>query len=109
MTLIESLMLGINTTVICMSIVFIVLIVLSLVIAAQTKLLGLLSGKEEKPEKDDALQTEEAVVDRKGMTSGETVVVGVEDKETLAIIMAVVSREVDIPLSELRFKAIKAL
>ncbi len=97
MTIADKLLLGIDTTISGMGIVFIVLIVLWAVIVAQSKLISFFTERFKKPEKNDNL------------VSVDKVVAGTIDDETRAIIMAVVSHYEGIPLSRLEFKSIKAL
>jgi Na+-transporting methylmalonyl-CoA/oxaloacetate decarboxylase gamma subunit len=110
MSIVEKLILGLNTTVIGMGIVFLVLIVLSIIVAVQSKLVmaffkGSSAGKPE--EEISAAPT--GSINKTGIISGETVLVGVDDEETVALIMAIVSQHVNIPLNEIKFKSIKAV
>ena len=121
MTIVTKLWLGVNTTVIGMGIVFLVLIFLSLIVWIQSKLVAAFSkgmaaanGAAE-PEKARASVVAgpggepEQVIEKTGIVSGETVLTGIDDEETAALIMAVVSYHANIPLSKLRFKSIKAI
>ncbi len=111
MSITDKLSLGINTTIIGMGIVMIVLIALCFVIMLESKVIGLIFRKGEALQKTgpEGAVEKPQVVERKGITSGETVVKGVEGEETLAMIMAAVSNHAEIPLKELKFKSIKAL
>ena len=95
MTIADKLLLGIDTTLSGMGIVFIVLIVLWAVIVAQSKLISFFTERYKKPRSVDLL------VNVEKDTSG------IIDDETTAIIMAVVSEYEHIPLSRLEFKSIK--
>lgn len=97
MTIADKLLLGFNTTLNGMGIVFIVLIVLWAVIVAQSKLISFFTERFKKPESDDS----SVKVDK--------VVSGIVDDEIRAVIMAVVSNNANIPLSRLKFNSIKAL
>lgn len=110
MTVADKLLLGVNTAMIGMGIVFLVLIVLWGIIVAQSKLIGYFSERFRKPEMTNLVHNQDqANLDRNGITSGETVDLGIVDDEIRAIIMAVVSNYADIPLSRLHIKSIKAL
>jgi len=102
-------LLGCNTTVIGMGIVFIVLIILSIIITIQSKLVkAFFKGSFAKEQPDESSGEEFQAVDKIGSsTSGKTLLTGVDD-ETAALIMMIVSHHVNIPLSELKFKSIKA-
>lgn len=110
MSLTEELLLGCNTAVIGMGIVFIVLISLSIIIAIQSKLVkAFFKGSFTKEQPDEPSGEEFQVLDNIGSsTSGKTLLTGVDD-ETAAAIMILVSHHVNIPLSELKFKSIKAI
>lgn len=113
MTIAEKLLLGANTAMIGMGIVFIVLITLWVVIVAQSKLISFFSERFKKSEIDlpvsmDKVETVKKV-EKIGITSGESIVSGIVEGETLALIMTVVSNNADIPLSMIKFKSIKAL
>jgi Na+-transporting methylmalonyl-CoA/oxaloacetate decarboxylase gamma subunit len=116
----SELILGLNTTVISMGIVFVVLIALAIMIVIQSKILGLLSKQPlDKREVDEIApqspmaptqaagqQVTQAIVN-KGLSRGETKLVGLEDEEQIAVIMAAVSSASNIPLSGLRIRSIK--
>lgn len=93
-----------------LAIVFVVLVALSLVITLLSKILGAFRKKEKTPQgapgnipQQAAAETQDA-----GIAAGELKLIDVDEK-TAAIIMAIVSHESGIPLSELQFKSIKAL
>jgi oxaloacetate decarboxylase gamma subunit len=110
MTILDKLLLGANTAVIGMGIVFIVLIVLWAVIVVQSKLISFFTERFKKPEIADLpFNIDQGDLEGKGITDGEAVISGEVDDEIRAIIMAVVSNYADIPLSRLRFKSTKAL
>lgn len=110
MTIADKLLLGVNTAMIGMGIVFIVLIALCVVIVAQSKLISFFSERFKKAEMADLPSNMDKVdMDRHGISSGEYVVLGLVEDEMQALIMAVVSNYEDIPLSRLQFKSIKAL
>jgi len=91
-----------------LAVVFVVLISLSLVIMLQSRLFAALKlGKKEAPQK----KTEKAEpIEKKdtAFSAGQLKFFDVDEK-TAAVIMAIVSHESGIPLSELQFKSIKAL
>ncbi|WP_158408395.1 OadG family protein [Desulfosporosinus fructosivorans] len=101
MTVAENLHLGFNTTVNGMGIVFLVLIVLWAVIVVQSKLIFYFSEmfKKSKPVDNLPINTDKIEIERNAII----------DDETLAVIMAAVSNNADIPLSRLQFNSIKAL
>jgi Na+-transporting methylmalonyl-CoA/oxaloacetate decarboxylase gamma subunit len=99
MSFLESLIISIFG----LGLVFVVLIALSGVISVESKLLEAIKPKkaaEEKPVEETDAAPE--------ATCGELKLIGLEEK-TAAMIMAIVSDESGIPLSELQFKSIKAL
>jgi Na+-transporting methylmalonyl-CoA/oxaloacetate decarboxylase gamma subunit len=104
MTILESLL----VSAFGLAVVFVVLIALSLFITLQSKFFTALKlGKNEAPQKK-AEEAEPAEKKDAGITAGELKLFDVDEK-TAAIIMAIVSHESKIPLSELQFKSIKAL
>jgi Na+-transporting methylmalonyl-CoA/oxaloacetate decarboxylase gamma subunit len=117
MNLSDTLLLGVNTTIVCMAIVFIVLIILAVIIVLQSKILKLLSKQEKEA---DEVKVNKPVVEVKhqdvpstpvktGLTKGEAKLVGLEDEEHAAVIMAAVSNAANIPLTALRIKSIKRI
>jgi oxaloacetate decarboxylase gamma subunit len=110
-SLTEKLLLGCNTAVIGVGIVFLVLAILSVIIAIQSKFVAaFFKGSFAKQLPDESSGKEEfRVIDKIGSsTSGKTLLTGVDD-ESAALIMMIVSHHVNIPLSELKFKSIKAI
>jgi Na+-transporting methylmalonyl-CoA/oxaloacetate decarboxylase gamma subunit len=109
-SLTEKLLLGGNTAVIGMGIVFLVLVILSVIIAIQSKFVAaFFKGSFAKQLPDESSGEEFRVVDKIGSsTSGKTLLTGVDD-ESAALIMMIVSHHVNIPLNELKFKSIKAI
>lgn len=112
MTLTDSIMVSL----LGMGVVFLVLILLSFLIKIESQVIGYInaynlkqtplqleSAKGEGAEK----ATNEMVFDE-GWSAGELKLIGVDEK-TAAMIMAIVSHESQIPLSELQFKKIKAI
>lgn len=94
----DKLLLGLNTAMIGMGIVFGVLIVLWAVIVLQSKLISFLSERFKKSDGTDfPLDVDKVDIDRK-----DTV-----DDETQAVIIAVISHYANIPLSKLQIKSIK--
>lgn len=89
-----------------LGIVFIVLIGLSAFIALESKIFEIFSMKKKAgvSQNPACLTSEEKPL----ATIGELKLIGVEEK-TAAMIMAIVSDESGIPLSELQFKSIKAI
>lgn len=114
MSIAENFALGINTTVIGMGIVFLVLIGLQLILMAQSKILGSMFKRDENEKKPETFVNAAPVkaissVDKTGQISGDVTLVGVENDEMVALIMAIVSNDADIPMNQLRFKSIKAV
>lgn len=95
--------------VIVMAIVFTVLIALSLILKLQTAVLSAINRTNSSLEK--AVQkTDRADADSNNIqiSSGELKIIGT-DERTAAMVMALASYELNIPLNELQFKSIKAL
>lgn len=92
-----------------LSIVFIVLIALSLVVKVQSLLFGVISkSKNVVTENKDPINENITVEMDNSSSYGELKLVGTDEK-TAAMVMAIVSDESQIPISELQFKYIKAL
>ena len=96
----------------CIALVFFVLSFLFLLVKILTKVLGLLNtkliaaqdnNKTVAPD-NDTIESTNSI----GYSSGELKLINVDEK-TAALIMAIVSDETKIPLSELIFKSIKAV
>lgn len=91
------------------SIVFIVLIALSCLIRIQSILFGAIAKKNKKTiiktEDRQKPMTTENVIE---VANGQLNVIDVDEK-TAALVMAIVSDELQVPLSELQFKYIKAV
>lgn len=91
------------------SIVFIVLIALSWLIKIQSILFGAIAKKNEKTikktEDRQKPMTTEKVIE---VANGQLSIIDVDEK-TAALVMAIVSDELQVPLSELQFKYIKAV
>lgn len=109
MSIVEKLYLGLNTTVIGMGIVFLVLIALSIIITIQSKIMSAFSKMSFAKPEPEISTAQNSSFKKSGITSGETILIGIDDEETVALIMAIVSHHVNIPLNELKFKSIKAL
>jgi len=107
MNLLDSLLLSIFG----MLVVFVVLVALSFFIKIQSVVVNAISNKDNKEIKEE-IKTQEVVkeqtADDAGWTAGELKLIGVDEK-TAAMIMAIVSDESKIPLSELQFKSIRAV
>lgn len=108
MTFIDSLMVSLYG----MVVVFLVLIMLSLFIKIQSLILGYITAQNHKLDAVAVAKTTVTVkvpeaVDE-GWSAGELKLLGVDEK-TAAMIMAIVSDESQIPLSQLQFKMIKAI
>lgn len=95
-----------------LGLVFLVLISLSGIIGIQSRILSSFAGKKKaltESQEDLVNDNENEVIDEDSViTAGELKLYDVDDK-TAAMIMAIVSDESKIPLSELIFKSIKAL
>ncbi|KUG04099.1 hypothetical protein ASZ90_018461 [hydrocarbon metagenome] len=110
MTLVDSLMVSL----IGFAIVFFVLIVLSVFIQLQTVVLGYATATKGTDIRnvptgaEKAFTAEVPEIVAEGWSAGELKLLGVDEK-TAAMIMAIVSHESQIPLSELQFKMIKAI
>lgn len=105
MTIMNSL----STAFILMVIVFIVLAGLFTFLKLQTSILANFKGKENQPVMNNQVEIKAAPVQRPVEASyGELELIGV-DERTAAMVMAVASDELKIPLNELHFKSIRAL
>lgn len=102
MTVAESLLVSVYG----MAVVFVVLIALCLFLALLSKINGAFKKKEGASRNESSEQAAPAA--NTEAASGELKLIDVDEK-TAAIIMAIVSHESGIPLSELQFKSIKAL
>lgn len=106
-----TLMEGLWVSIFGMGVVFIVLIILSFLVQLQSRLLSAFVTKSETPRAETENPPLYSISQEKedaGFTAGEVKLFGVDEK-TAAMIMAIVSDESGIPLSELQFKSIKAL
>lgn len=94
---------------ILVSIVFIALVALSFFVKLQTAIISSITKKTDSL-KQDTKVVEKPVSNSKAeeMSAGELTLIGV-DEETAAMVMAITSDELQIPLNELQFKSIKAL
>lgn len=105
MTLINSL----SVAFILMTIVFIVLAVLFTLLRLQTSILGNFKSNENKPANNTGVNEKIASAPKPiEISTGELELIGVNE-ETAAMVMAMASYELNIPLNELQFKSIKAL
>jgi hypothetical protein len=106
MTLINSL----SVAFIMMTIVFIVLGVLFALLRLQTSILGSFKGSNGSKPANTTQVSEKVVAAPKQMeiSTGELELIGVNE-ETAAMVMAMASYDLNIPLNELQFKSIKAL
>jgi len=91
------------------SIVFIVLITLSLIVKIQSVLIGAIAKKKMQPLSNvESTKASEVVGNIVEVCNGEVALIDVDEK-TAAMIMAIVSDEMQTPLAELQFKYIKAV
>ena len=109
MTIVDSLMVSLTG----FAIVFLVLIVLSVFIQLQTVVLGYATATKgtdtrNVAEAETTFMAEVPEIVDGGWSAGELKLLGVDEK-TAAMIMAIVSHESQIPLSELQFKMIRAI
>lgn len=91
-----------------LGVVFVVLISLSAIIGIQSRILNAFTRKKETDNEDTAPVQSADENNAPDISAGELRLYDVDEK-TAAMIMAIVSDETKIPLSELRFKSIKAL
>lgn len=110
MTLVDSLMVSL----LGLAVVFLMLILLSFLIKLQSVVLGYTAATKRTDtgnalaEAEMAVTAEVAETVDEGWSAGELKLLGVDEK-TAAMIMAIVSDECQIPLSELQFKMIKVI
>lgn len=116
MTLADSLMVALFG----FTVVFLVLVMLSLLVKLQSLVVGYIMVHKDKLDSSRSKKTvetympveAEAAFDAEavdeGWSAGELKLLGVDEK-TAAMIMAIVSHETQIPLSQLQFKMIKAI
>lgn len=91
------------------SIVFIVLIALSFIVKIQSILISYFTKKKEQPSSSiESTQVSKLSGNIVELCNGEVALIDVDEK-TAAMIMAIVSDEMETPLSELQFKYIKAV
>ena len=91
------------------SIVFIVLITLSFIVKIQSILIGSIAKKKVQPSTNiETSKVSEVVGSIVEVCNGEVALIDVDEK-TAAMIMAIVSDEMETPLAELQFKYIKAV
>ena len=88
-----------------MVIVFLMLAILCLFIPVISKCVRFFEKRRQKPE---PVRPAPAAAQQAGVWGGEVALIGVDEK-TAACVMAIVSHETGIPLSELNFKQIKVL
>lgn len=111
----DTLLPGVNTTIVSMVIVFIVLIILAVIIVLQSKILKLLTKqakelqevRDSKPKVDVKPQYIMNTPENTGLSKGETKLLGIENEEHVAVIMAAVSNAVNIPITALKIRSIK--
>jgi hypothetical protein len=104
-----SLVNSLSVALILMTIVFIVLAVLFAILKLQTMILGNLKDNENKPANNNQVKEKAASAPKPvEISAGELELIGVNE-ETAAMVMAMASYELNIPLNELQFKSIKAL
>lgn len=107
--------LGTNSTLLAIGIIVAILILIEIMI--QSKMLKLLTKQAEKLEevksnKHQAKEKPQNIVNtltNTGLAKGETKLLGIEDEEIVAVIMAAVSNTVNIPLEALKIRSIKRI
>lgn len=110
MTIIET----VGVSIFCIALVFLVLSVIYFMVIILTKVLGALNSKltaEVSSDNNSLLDSYTNEVEEENsvaISTGELKLINV-DERTAALVMAIVSDETDIPLSELVFKSIKAI
>ncbi len=117
MNLSNTLIFGVNTTIVYLALVFVVLIILAGIIRLQSKILKLLlkqkmevnEVKVNKPIVEVKHQYVPSAPVKTGLTKGEAKLVDIEDEEHVAVIMAAVSNAANIPLTAIRIKSIKRI
>lgn len=94
---------------ILMSIVFLVLVALCLLVKFETAIISSI-GKKNNINREQNKVAEKSFSNSitEEISQGELTLIGV-DEETAAMVMAITSDELKIPLNELQFKSIKAL
>lgn len=100
---------SILVAIIVMSIVFSCLIALSFLVKLQSFLFGFISpNKKSESQKEQVINSVETRKVNTELSTGELKIIGVDEK-TAAIIMAILSDELEISLDELCFKSIKLI
>lgn len=103
---------SITISVLGLFVVFLVLILLSFLISIQSIIIKYIDGWQQKKSETVQIMVQTAGAGAEaadeGWTAGELKLIGV-DERTAAMIMAIISDESQIPLSELQFKMIKAI
>lgn len=98
---------SILVAIIVMSIVFVCLIVLSFLVRLQSFIFGsLLQNKKNEPQEEQVTKPVDTKNANTELSTGELKLIGVDEK-TAAIIMAILSDELETSLDELSFKSIK--
>lgn len=113
----DTLFLGVDITTAGMAAVIAGFIILAVILILQAKILKLLSKQPEaleevkagKPEADVKYQHPVYTPVDSGAANGEAMLLGIEDEEYAAVIMAAVSSAANIPLSALKIRAIKRI
>jgi Na+-transporting methylmalonyl-CoA/oxaloacetate decarboxylase gamma subunit len=112
MSISDKFSLGLSTTIIGMGIVFLVLIALWVIIVLEHKIIESIRAINKNDKQEAAPEQNpisEASTGKNGESVGESVIEGVEDDETAAVIMATVSDYTNIPMSELKITYVKAI
>lgn len=100
---------SILVAIIVMSIVFSCLVALSFLVKLQSFIFGFINqNKKSEPQKEQVINSVETRKENTKVSNGELKLIGVDEKNA-AIIMAILSDELEIPLNELCFKSIKLI
>ena len=111
----EHLILGLNTTLIGMGIVFLVLIALWLIVVLEHKAVSYFVGRSPqiKPTGVAPIDTAKGSANqhpcKRGLSDGISTIEGVEDDEILAVIFAAIGEHTEIPMSELKIVSVRAV
>lgn len=117
MELNNTLLFGVDTTIAGLLAIIVVFVILAVIVVLQLKILKLLSKqpkileevKAGKPEADVKNQQSVYTPAGNGATKGEATLLGIEDDEYAAVIIAAVSSAANIPLSALKIRSISRI
>lgn len=117
MNLNDNILFGVDATIVFIVMVFVILIILAAMMVLQSKILRVLSKQDKEVDEVKVIKPEVEVKHQEvlkslgkiGLAKGEAKLVGIEDDEHVAVIMAAVSSAANIELTSLKIKSIKRI